>query len=150
MKNKYAKGGHLESLDDTLSFGAAFKQASKTPGVATFSWRGKTFTTDTEKPSEPKIAKAAQTTVEKPVTPMAGRPKPTRSSTDMATLNQLRDNPVPSSDVIFRQTRKPELLNASASNSDSGNEFQTLKRGGSVSSASRRADGIAQRGKTRA
>jgi len=148
MKNGYAKGGHLENIDDTQSFKSAFAEARKA-GAGTFSWRGKKYGAELAKPAVAQ-PEAAQPTVRKPVTPMAAKPRSTRSSTDMSTLDQLRDNPVPSADVIFRQTRKPELLNLSAANLDSGNELQTLKRGGSVSSASRRADGIAQRGKTRA
>jgi hypothetical protein len=133
----FAKGGHLESLDDTRSFGAAFKEASKTPGVSTFSWRGKTFTTNTEKPAAKPVNTPITDTAPKAVaaspSPAVARPKPTRSSTDMATLDRLRDNPKPSDDVIWKQTQNNKAAPVKVSAASSNEEpIATMKRGGKV------------------
>jgi len=160
---KYAGGGHLESTNDTQSFKSAFAEA-RDAGAGTFTWRGKKYGVELAKPAaeqakapaaeQAKAPAAAQSTPEKAATPAAARPaaarpKPTRSSTDMATLDRLRDTPVPSDDVLYRQARKTAPVKVSAANSNE-EPIATFKRGGFISSASKRADGIAQRGKTRA
>jgi len=155
---KYAGGGHLESTNDTQSFKSAFAEA-RDAGAGTFTWRGKKYGAELAKPAaeqakapaaeQAKAPAVAQSTPEKAARPAAARPKPTRSSTDMATLDRLRDTPVPSNDVLYRQARKTAPVKVSAASSDE-EPIATFKHGGFISSASKRADGIAQRGKTRA
>jgi hypothetical protein len=62
-----------------------------------------------------------------------------RSATDAATLDNLINKSVP--------TREAPVITSSTSSEE---PIATFKRGGYTSSASKRADGIAQRGKTRA
>ena len=161
MKNGYAKGGHLESLDDTQNFKSAFSEARKS-GAGTFSWRGKKYGTELAKSEEtqPTTSRAnlfknqnavflpedtagrraaLMSSPEKPIEKMANRPRTNRSATDTATLDSLITKSVPA-----RET--PVITSSTFSEGP----IATFKRGGYTSSASKRADGIAQRGKTRA
>jgi hypothetical protein len=57
----FAKGGHLESLDDSQSFKSAFAEA-RNAGAGTFTWRGKKYGAELAKPTaSPKATPTADT-----------------------------------------------------------------------------------------
>ena len=120
---------------------------------------------DPELVSEPKEEKTA-TPVRRP--PVRTRPartddKPARKPTvtasrisradmaDMAAAPAVRRNPSVTADKPMRPLRFPRFPSAGTmADNISGRDRMPFAKGGSVSSASKRADGIAQRGKTRA
>ena len=106
------------------SFKEAFAEARK-GGGKTFEWNGKKYTTDLAKPSR-KVSTRPELGPE-----MGEKMTAEDSAKAMKT---------------FGYPKGSERLN-SLENPDATSE--TFKRGGKVSSASKRADGIAQRGKTR-
>ena len=112
----------------TSEFGKAFREARAKMldgGPKTFMFRGKEYTTDLAKPSR-KVSTRPELGPE-----MGEKMTAEDSAKAMKT---------------FGYPKGSERLN-SPENPDATSE--TFKRGGKVSSASKRADGIAQKGKTR-
>jgi len=136
--NPYGVGKGTTTKKQT--FGEAFKSA-RSSGDKTFMFNGKSYTTDLAKPSSSSAnTSSAKTFVEtktkKPYEPYEGNFRPYEpyegnfkpSSSKAKTLQEKRD---------ARETKRNSVVSKMAS-------------GGKVSSASKRADGCAVRGKTRA
>ena len=127
---KFAEGGDpdMDAANDIAneSFGAAFKR-NRAAGNKTFEWHGKKYTTEMAKPkaeSKPNYT-PKQTTV-------SGKPKETG--------------------MAYGADFSGPGRAARAANSVYGADWENakgMKKGGSVSSASKRADGCAMKGKTR-
>lgn len=142
------------------TFGQAFAAARKS-GDKTFSWQGKSFTTDLasdKKASAPKVAS-------KPAAAPAPAPAE-KYETSFDRMNRKnREAGIDFDSLVSRGVNAvKERLSGNASGQrgqdrvvrdaairKSDQQFMGMKKGGSVkvSSASSRADGIAQRGKTR-
>ena len=136
-----------------MSFKEAFAEARKA-GDKTFQFEGKKFTT--ELASEKKPAKVTDTGDE--TSRLAARmPKPELKYQSLADRARGYEAERAKSGVGMygstkREREEGRALPLKSTKSESGNKFMGstgLKKGGSVSSASRRGDGIAQRGKTR-
>jgi hypothetical protein len=136
------------------SFKEAFAEARK-GGGKTFEWEGKKYTTDLasgNKPT-PKAAKPAAPAPAKPVekyeTPYDRKNRQNREAgIDFDSMvgklkNRITNAPNSGQDRILTGIKKKSDENKMMGNTG-------LKNGGKVSSASKRADGCAIRGKTRA
>ena len=117
----------------TSAFGKAFREA-RASGDKTFTFNGKKYTTDLAKPKT-----ATKTSTKPELGPEMGSPMSAAESKDAASR--------------FGYPKGSERLN-SEENKDVSD--MSMKRGGAVKkmasggmTASKRADGIAQRGKTR-
>jgi len=164
--------------DDGMSFKQAFAAARKA-GDSSFTWQGKKYTTEmagAKKPSsEVKVTKT-ETSVEAPSVsgPRSGG---RGSKPGMARVGSGRyDDPTSSfgervtsplrklTDIFGRREEEDVMRNMNVSRDEArkrldarkaatgmrgGGSVKKYRGGGSVSSASKRADGIAQRGKTR-
>jgi hypothetical protein len=108
------------------SFGEAFREA-RNRGDKTFEWKGKKYTT--EMAGEKKAAAPKST-------PM----RMTNTGDEVSRLLKRRPSPVPRTNI--NRTTSPSTRLGLA-------DLSGYKKGGSVSSASKRADGCAMRGKTR-
>jgi hypothetical protein len=107
------------------AFGNAFAEARKA-GLKTFEFKGKKYTTELAKPSKPVRAELGSE--------MGERMTPAESARAMRSFG----NPPGSESRVGTETPQEETSD------------MTFKRGGKVGgSASKRGDGIAQRGKTR-
>ena len=104
------------------SFSEAFKEA-RGRGDKTFEYMGKKYTTETAKSK-------------KESKPSAG-PRMTDTGDEMNRLSRRSPSPVPRTDLMRTSPGNVRLGAAS------------FKKGGTIKSASARADGCAQRGKTR-
>jgi len=123
----------------SMSFKEAFASARK-GGDKTFEWQGKKYTTELAKP------KAAA-----PAPAPAAAPKP-KYETPYDRMNR-QNREAAASRKSAADTERATLRENVRKGTSGGTNPKTLlpmKRGGSVSSASKRADGIAIRGKTRA
>jgi len=139
----------------TSEFGKAFREA-RAAGDKSFTFKGKKYTTEM-------ASDEAQSVGGKPkLDRYVPRDSDTRKGEIMTSKNAVpRDNYVRSGQKSFDTEREPEALaspnkpgtNISYENTDTSD--MSMKRGGKVKkmasggSASSRADGIAQRGKTR-
>ena len=112
------------------SFKEAFAEARKA-GDKTFEYMGKKYTTELASPS----AKAKASTGSK----ASAGPRVSDTGDESSRLAKRSPSPVPRTNLM-RTSSMPVRLGMS----DIG-----MKKGGSVGSASKRADGIAQRGKTK-
>jgi hypothetical protein len=164
--------------DDGMSFKQAFAAARKA-GDSSFTWQGKKYTTEvagSKKPSsEVKVTKT-ETSVEAPSSsgPRSGgrgsKPgmarvgsgrydDPTSSFSERVTspLRKLTDifgrreeeSVMRNMGVGREEARKRLEARKAASGMRHGGSINKYRSGGSVSSASKRADGIAKKGKTR-
>jgi hypothetical protein len=174
MKMSTRRGGS----DDGMSFKQAFAAARKA-GDSSFTWQGKKYTTEvagSKKPSsEVKVTKT-ETSVEAPSSsgPRSGG---RGSKPGMARVGSGRyDDPTSSfgervtspfrklTDIFGRREEEDVMRNMNVSRDEArkrldarkaatgmrgGGSIKKYRGGGSVSSASKRADGIAQKGKTR-
>lgn len=168
-KQEAPEASNAEEKDLSPStFKQAFAEARKA-GEKTFEFRGKRYTTELAKPSsgsKPKAEKESSVTIE--TRKMESEPitsKPAKTAKE-----QMRDivsktplvNPSGGIDIKNMLRRSQEIgatgMKESARqarvdkvrrNVGSNLETYGMKSGGKVSSASSRADGIAQRGKTR-
>lgn len=162
-----------------VSFGAAFAAAREKAlkgGPKTFEWRGKTYGTalagegKTAKKAEVKKAEPKAEVSSKSAASQAAAPaqyKPTPAKTSRQEIEEIIErtplsNPSGGLDVLNVLKRSKEVGGAAMKESgrqarvdrirrNVGSNLETygMKKGGKVSSASSRADGIAQRGKTR-
>lgn len=142
---------YKEPETKTTTFKEAFAAARKS-GDKVFEWNGKKYTSDlaTEKKAAPKVEAATKSE------PVAEKPKlryqslqdrardyeAERAKSGVGMYGTKKSEP--------KEERKPLPLRSTKS--ETGNKFMGslgLKKGGSVSSASRRADGIATKGKTK-
>lgn len=133
-----------------LTFKEAFASARKA-GDKNFQWEGKKFTTEMageKKAAIPKAQPAAEAKEEKPklryqsLADRARSYEEDRAKSGVGMYGTKKSEP--------KEERKP--LPLKSTKSESGNSFLGalgLKKGGSVSSASRRGDGIANKGKTK-
>jgi hypothetical protein len=156
----YADSG---SAGGTNSFKDAFRSARK-QGLKTFKWRGETYHTETADEQKAKAKAKAETEAKTPARQAA--PEEFAAQMNMRLADQ--DKILPDSYMRRKSLRDqyPELGRKESRRDDSSPKFQDLKdlyaalrrnptekgykRGGKVkSSASRRADGIAVKGKTR-
>ena len=106
----------------TPSFKEAFASARKA-GDKTFEYMGKKYTTELAKPKSESKTPAG--------------PRASDTGDELSRLLRRSPSPVPRTDLMRTSKGKVSLGEAS------------FKKGGTVGSASRRADGCAQRGKTR-
>jgi hypothetical protein len=155
----YAESGSAGGTD--ISFKEAFRAARK-QGLETFTWRGKKYTTElaSDKPKKSEEKKSEEAPVNfatqgrkptvdfakegrvKPKAPEVG--EPTQAMRDEARY-KVRSQKAPGRPGGSRPRMPEDVYSALRRNPTA-----EYKRGGAVkSSASRRADGIAQRGKTR-
>lgn len=155
----YAESGSAGGTN--ISFKEAFREARK-QGLETFTWRGKKYTTelasDKPKKSEEKKSEAPSVnfatqgrnpTVDfakegrvKPKAPEVG--EPSQAMRDEARY-KVRSQKAPGKPGGNRPRTTEDVYSALRRNPTEG-----MRKGGAVkSSASRRADGIAQRGKTK-
>lgn len=104
------------------SFKEAFAEARKA-GDKTFEYMGKKYTTELAKPKSESKTPAG--------------PRASDTGDELSRLLRRSPSPVPRTDLMRTSKGKVSLGEAS------------FKKGGTVGSASRRADGCAQRGKTR-
>lgn len=104
------------------SFKEAFASARKA-GDKTFEYMGKKYTTELAKPKSESKTPAG--------------PRASDTGDELSRLLRRSPSPVPRTDLMRTSKGKVSLGEAS------------FKKGGTVGSASRRADGCAQRGKTR-
>ena len=104
------------------SFKEAFAEARKS-GDKTFEYMGKKYTTELAKPKSESKTPAG--------------PRASDTGDELSRLLRRSPSPVPRTDLMRTSKGKVSLGEAS------------FKKGGTVGSASRRADGCAQRGKTR-
>ena len=111
-------------------FGKAFSEARKS-GLKTFEFKGKKYTTELAKPSKPVKAELGPE--------MGQRMTPAESAAVMARFG----NPPGSESRVGKETPVEELSDMTFKR---GGKIKKMANGGSASS---RADGIAQRGKTR-
>jgi len=152
-KRKNWTGGEEEMPAKKMSFKEAFASARRA-GDKTFQWEGKKFTT--ELASEKKPAKVTDTGDET-ARLLARMPKPqlkyqslqdrardyeaARESSGVGMYGSTKREKVPVEDRMLKDAR---IRKSEQKFMGSG-----MKKGGSVSSASKRADGIATKGKTR-
>jgi hypothetical protein len=152
----YAESGSAGGTN--ISFGDAFKAARK-QGLGTFTWRGKKYTTDTKE-------EKADKTLDDEVEVKSKRPNFTEiykrdTVTDKTGMGQRGPSGRGGKRNLNVDQKIGESIRATSAGfdkkyKDEGSVFSRLARGagfrkgGSVkSSASKRADGIAVRGKTR-
>lgn len=156
---------------DDLSFKDAFAIARKA-GSKTFTWRGKKYTTELASEKKPAKEKMEEVTVSASRLPPAkagpstrgGERKWTKEGREADAQRIMRDTKggygmpgrIPSGDKVLsnlasREAGRRESERKARNRLLGKPDMEVMKRGGSVkaSSASRRADGIAQRGKTR-
>lgn len=152
---KYEEGGPVDEMDmdappprdinginapedvKDILFKEAFRRA-KDAGLKSFAFKGKKFTTDM---APPKPKAAAETA-------LLG-PTPTKSRGMFSKMiNETRESDRKVVDAAIRGRLAKEA--AEKSGMKGGGKVKCYAKGGSVSSASKRADGCAQRGKTRA
>lgn len=112
---------YAASSQKVASFGEAFKEA-KERGDKTFEYMGKKYTTETAKP--------------KAQTKTAG-PRVTDTGDETLRLSSRRPSPMSGMKTVSSKARLGMA------------DLSGYKQGGKVSSASKRADGCAQRGKTK-
>jgi len=126
-----------ELIMATSTFGKAFREA-RAAGEKTFTFNGKKYTTELAKPKKAQESSEYQ------------KMSPAESEAAMHRFSGTKPAEQASVRAVDNETVRPRYspLN-SPENPDATSE--TFKRGGKVkaSSASKRADGIAQRGKTR-
>ena len=117
-------GKEVTSVEQTFkeAFADALK-ARKAGGAKTFTWKGKEYTTELASDKKAAPAKAA----------------PAVDAKETARVARVTD--------ALRGAPADRVKKSTFPKSES--KFLGMKSGGSVSSASRRADGIAQRGKTK-
>ena len=142
-------------------FGKAFAAARKA-GDKTFEFKGKKYTTKlASEVEQPSVGGKAKFGEYKTRAPYSDRGRTMMEDNyvrrDMKDRMDVIDRETQGDDVALKYTprRKPESLTSTDKpgtatryeNEDATSE--TFKRGGKVGAASRRADGIAQRGKTR-
>ena len=145
----------------TSAFGKAFSTARKA-GQKTFEFNGKKYHTRTAEESEqPSVGGKVKPGEYKTRAPYSDRGRTMMEDNyvrrDMKDRMDVIDREAQGDDVALKYTprRKPEALTSTDKPGTSTryeNEeatSETFKRGGKVGAASRRADGIAQRGKTR-
>ena len=158
----YADSG---SAGGTNSFKDAFRSARK-QGLKTFKWRGETYHTETADEQKAKAKAKAKAETEAKTPARQAAPEEFAAQMNIRLADQGKILP----DSYMRKSslrgKYPELEPKENRGSDSSPKFEDLedvytalrrnptekgyKRGGKVkSSASKRADGIAQRGKTK-
>lgn len=163
----YAESGSAGGTN--ISFGEAFRAARK-QGLKTFTWRGKEYSTDTKEDKAKKAEKSlseVEVTSKRPdftkiyemdkVTDKTGagsRGVPRRGGTRLdekigASIRGSTSSMKKSDSVYERLARGPNEAERKAKRVNEARESMSYRKGGSVGSASKRADGIAQRGKTR-
>ena len=150
----------------SMSFKEAFAEA-RGLGKKTFDWKGTTYTTKLDSPKSsktsetaPKTTKAAETAT-KSVMRMDATPKArtiasdmdelARAKSSMGDVNMLpkgRMSPEKKEEVI-KSTPKRSGYTIPKSSEFTGMGGMKFSKGGSVSSASKRADGCAVKGKTK-
>lgn len=129
-----------------MSFKEAFASARKA-GDKTFEWQGKKYTTEVAA-AKPKATSATDTGDE--TKRLASRTRPTYETPYDRMNRQNRE-----AEAVSKASRDSEraALRENVRSGTSGKvnpkTLLPMKKGGSVSSASSRADGCAQRGKTR-
>lgn len=131
------------------TFKQAFREA-RNEGQSTFTWRGKEYTTELAKPKKEAAKKASPdySSVTKKMAEQEdlekyGKSKRLKALAETFTGGRETTKPVETRETMsskMRDTGKSGRLKALVG---------SFKSGGSVSSASKRADGCAQRGKTR-
>ena len=123
-----------------ISFKEAFRRA-RDAGLKTFAFKGKKFTTDMAAPKPKAAPKAA-------AEPVLLGPTPTKSRGMFSKMfNETRESDRKVVDAAIRGRLAKEA--AEKSGMKSGGKVKCYAKGGSVSSASKRADGCATKGKTR-
>ena len=160
----------MSSDDDSMSFKDAFKAARKA-GDSTFTWQGKKYTTEvagekkSAKPAASKVeVEKTETKVEMPASsgargyrgskPGAARVGTGRYDDPTSTYGERVTAPFRKLGDIFGLRREEDVMRRMGVGREEArsrlNRVEGMKRGGAVkSSASKRADGCAVRGKTR-
>jgi hypothetical protein len=154
----YAESGSAGGTN--ISFGDAFKAARK-QGLGTFTWRGKKYTTDTKEDKVKKSLDEVEVKSKRPdfseiyardtVTDKAsmGQRGPSERRSGMKTVTVATNKPTAAEKDVGGR-RRFMAPGARREREKERAESMGFRKGGSVkSSASRRADGIAVRGKTR-
>lgn len=167
----YAESGSAGSTN--ISFGEAFKAARK-QGLKTFTWRGKEYSTETKEDKAKKSLDEVEVKSKRPdfseiyardtVTDKAGmgqRGSSIRGGKRNMTVDQKIGESVRASSKSMKNTdsvyerlaagagsRKQES-ERKAKRVNEARESMSYRKGGSVGSASKRADGCAVRGKTK-
>lgn len=142
-------GGKESSEESDKSEGPTaktFKQAfadARRSGDKTFEFGGKKYTTDIAKPKASKAAAPDESAAEKKESPKASQMFPTRSIEDITKDTKTATTP--------KRGFGPKITFGTPAQLEKAKKayYSGFKSGGSVSSASKRADGIAQKGKTR-
>jgi hypothetical protein len=148
----------------SMSFKEAFASARK-GGDKSFEWQGKKYTTDLAKPKAAAPASApVSKAAESASAPASKSSAPASKAAAPASASKPKyETPY---DRMNRQNREAAATKKSAADTEratlrenvrkdrsgdtNAKTLLPMKKGGAVSSASKRADGIAQRGKTRA
>ena len=160
----------MSSDSEGMSFSEAFRAARKA-GDSTFTWRGKKYTTEMAgekkpaKPSTPKVeVEKTETKVEMPASsgargyrgskPGSARVGSGRYDDPTSTYGERVTAPFRKLGDIFGLRREEDVMRRMGVGREEARSrlgrVEGMKRGGMVkSSASRRADGIAKKGKTR-
>jgi hypothetical protein len=160
----------MSSDSEGMSFSEAFRAARKA-GDSTFTWRGKKYTTEMAgekkpaKPSTPKVeVEKTETKVEMPSSsgargyrgskPGAARVGTGRYDDPTSTYGKRVTAPFRKLGDIFGLRREEDVMRRMGVGREEARSrlgrVEGMKRGGMVkSSASKRADGIAKKGKTR-
>jgi hypothetical protein len=158
MKEAYDAGTEakgeaiLKGMRDEAAAGPAnFKEAfaaARGAGDKTFEYNGKKYTTEMAKPAAKPAAKAESKSEDKPAAKYQSLQDRAKSYEDARAKSGVGMYGTKKSEP--KEERKP--LPLKSTKSEKGNSFMGatgLKAGGKVSSASKRGDGIAQKGKTR-
>jgi hypothetical protein len=154
----YASSGSAGGSN--VSFGEAFKAARK-QGLGTFTWRGKKYTTETKEEKDKKSLGEVEIKSKRPdfteiyerdtVTDKtgAGQRGPSARRSGMKTYTVSANKPSAAEEDVGGR-RRFMAPGARREREKERSEVMNFRKGGSVkSSASRRADGIAKKGKTR-
>lgn len=155
----YAESGSAGGTN--ISFGEAFRAARK-QGLKTFTWRGKEYSTDTKEDKAKKAEKSlneVEVTSKRPdftefykadkVTDKAGAGSrgPSARNAGMRTVTVSTNKPTAAEKDVGGRRRF--MAPGARREREKEREALGMRKGGSVGSASKRADGIAVRGKTR-
>lgn len=154
----YAESGSAGSTN--ISFGEAFKAARK-QGLKTFTWRGKEYTTETKEDKAKKSLDEVEVKSKRPdfkeiyerdtVTDKAGMGQrgPSERRSGMKTVTVSTNKPTAAEKDVGGR-RRFMAPGARREREKERAEAMGFRKGGSVkSSASKRADGCAVRGKTK-
>lgn len=152
-RKQWTGGEEVAAPARKQSFKEAFAEARR-GGGKTFEWNGKKYTTEMAGASKP-AGRSAVTDTGDDMSRMAARASTAAKKKPAYETRYDRMNRLNREEAAARETSRPKgqdriMRNTRAGATDSKTLLPTgMKKGGSVSKASGRADGIAQRGKTK-